>query len=47
MRRRELAELEAWMERHPILTRFYTVGLAILTIELAMLLKYFAEGKVW
>jgi hypothetical protein len=46
VRRRELADLERWMEQHPVLTRFYTVGFAILTCELALLLRYLAEGAL-
>lgn len=46
MPRRELAELERWMDEHPILTRVYTVGTAILVCELALFLKYLAEGHL-
>lgn len=39
MPRRELEELERWIEQHPILARTYTIGLAILVCELGLLLS--------
>lgn len=40
---RDIDELERWIEEHPVHARFTTVGLAILTVELAELLRYGVE----
>lgn len=41
---RDIRQLEQWIEEHPVHARFTTIGLAILTIELAELLKL---GIAW